>query len=881
MNDTELQAAQILRERNQNSQQFKKWKDELDLQQKKSDGSNIPIAGQWKKAVLDRIVHNTQKEIEDPEWNRNSEATLAIKRCLNISLTHKIDRKTKEKIVEAAPVQNYFELDVAVFITLQMMLDNAMRPEFSTTINDKGTGKERVCHPKIDQDALFRNVGERVELEVSFNFVNACFPNYFRALDKSCKTNSNTNVKASSANWRFNMKRAMKKKAEALRAAGDYETAEQFEWKPFGSDARHIGAWLVTRCIKYAQVQFRGGEPYDLFQVVKRQITPRKKKSFVTLTEQAFADKQAFAEKHREWIKTDQPMLCPPVSADGDHYGHWLLAENLSHPAEHKGELRISTLMVDYINRLQSVPYKINPFVLAVMDQLAESNQGLGKFQPHRYEEPATVSQSLGLSGDYETNTEAIYTMDKEVVRQARHKRAVEIEEQLNKVNAGRQSKVILESAKDLSQYDRFYYPYQWDFRGRAYCRCMTSPQPQGTDYSKAAIKFADEQPLDSQSKRYLSIELANNAGKDKVSFGERVEWVTNNLSKICLVATMLQPEGDFSQAISFLKTLPEPWQFLAAADEYYHCFIAKDRQTTSLRCGVDMSCSAAGIHAGWKRDRASAELVNVTPGSKPADLYLNVWKELLAVNQKEGCPIRPDLLDTWTELGLGRKVAKKMIMVFQYSAGLPKQMQEFREVHESEDFPSHLRLNEAEVTALWKLWTKATSAVMSVDTVIKWFQERVKEIYANGKTEVLIPNATGAVQVMKYPLYELRRVKSFHNGQLTFREPTGEADLKAWKKAVLANATHMVDAALLSIALHDFDCSFSTVHDAAYCYGNSSMTQMLSRLKGGFKQAVEFNIWDEFRKINGLDHTDPTTAFPTTDTLDLDEVLDSDYLFA
>jgi len=169
----------------------------------------------------------------------------------------------------------------------------------------------------------------------------------------------------------------------------------------------------------------------------------------------------------------------------------------------------------------------------------------------------------------------------------------------------------------------------------------------------------------------------------------------------------------------------------------------------------------------------------------------------------------------------------------------------------------------------------------MSVDTVIKWFQERVKEIHKQGKTQVLIPNATGAVQVMKYPLYETKRVKSFHNGQLTFREPTGEADLKGWKKAILANATHMVDAALLSIALHDFDCSFSTVHDAAYCYCNSSMTEMLNRLKFGYKQAVEFNIWDEFRRINGLDPNDPTTSFPTTDTLHLDEVLDSDYLFA
>ena len=409
----------------------------------------------------------------------------------------------------------------------------------------------------------------------------------------------------------------------------------------------------------------------------------------------------------------------------------------------------------------------------------------------------------------------------------------------------------------------------------------MTSPQPQGTDYSKAAIKFAIEQPLErNTSIRYISIELANNAGKDKVSFSERIDWVANHQKEIILVATMMEPNGRFSDAISFLESLPEPWQFMAAADEYYHCFIKKDRHTTSLRCGVDMSCSAAGIHAGWKLDADAAEVVNVTPGARPQDLYLKVWRKLLEVNKSYHTPIRPYILDKWTDQGIGRKVAKKMIMVFQYSAGLPKQMQEFKAIHDDDEFPSELRLTEDEVTTLWKIWSKATSAVMSVDTVIDWFQKRVVEIYKSGKTEVLIPNATGAVQVMRYPLYELRRVKSFHNGQLTFREETGEADVKAWKRSILANATHMCDSAILVKALKDFDCSFSTVHDAAYCYATGSMTQMLDRLKDGFKQAVEFNIWDEFRTINGLP-VDANTDFPKTNTLKLKSVLDSDYLFA
>lgn len=74
----ELEAKQILREKEQNSLEFKKWKDALAEQEKKSDGSNTPIPTQWEKAVLDNIVEGIQKEIDNPEFNCNGEATRAV-----------------------------------------------------------------------------------------------------------------------------------------------------------------------------------------------------------------------------------------------------------------------------------------------------------------------------------------------------------------------------------------------------------------------------------------------------------------------------------------------------------------------------------------------------------------------------------------------------------------------------------------------------------------------------------------------------------------------------------------------------------------------------------------------------------------------------------
>ena len=575
-------------------------------------------------------------------------------------------------------------------------------------------------------------------------------------------------------------------------------------------------------------------------------------------------------------------MIIPPADPDGEHWGHWLLGECLSQPSEHKGKLNISDDMLTYIKRLQRVPYKINTFVLEVMEHLEERNIAIKKFKPHRYVEPMSVSQALGLTGTYEDQTQAMQEMDKDLVSEAKTERSIAIARETKMVEDGRQSKMVLQNAQDAAKLEQFFYPFQWDFRGRVYCRATTAPNPQGPDYSKALVRFAEEQPTDDSTIAYLSIELANNAGMDKKTFAERIEWTSKHHREIKLVATMLEEDGDFSGAVSFLESLDEPFQFLAAAEEFYHLFILKDRKTTSIRCGVDMSCSAAGIHAGWKRDKAAAAQVNVSPGDRPYDLYINAWNELLAVNKKQPQPpIDPAILDEWTELGYGRKAAKKMIMVYQYSAGIRKQIDEFKKVNGAEKFPEHLQLNDDEIKALFDLWPQATSAVMSVQAIINWFQERVREIHKQGKTKVLIPNATGAVQEMLYPKFKKRRVKTFHNGQMYFAEPTGEADLKAWKRAILANVTHMTDGAILSIGLKDFDCPFSTVHDAAYCYANDNMTKMVRRLKEGYVEAVGFNIWDEFRKINGLDPNDPTTAFPTTPTLKLEEILDSDYIFA
>ena len=873
MNDreTELAAKQIQREQELNDRAYKKWKRELEEQEKKSDGSNTPYARKFKHMYFDEIVKGLQSEIDEPTRIRSSHATAVIKRCLGLNLTYKKNKYTGEKEIQPSDERsNYFDLDLAVFVALQIILDNAMSPPMKEKMVDKKTGQEKVVYPAVDRSNLIDKIAKRVEQQIYFKYVEKCFPEYFADIDKFC-SGGDDRPRSSSFYWRYNMMRALKRKGEELRKEGRITEAEAMEWKPFGADRKHIGSWLLSGCLKYGS---------DLFEEHTKQIEGNQKAVYVVLTDAAERWKDHYIAQQKKWCFDDLPMLCVPVEATNEHFGSWILSADLLKPQEHKGELRTSPLYLEYINRLQSVPYKVNPFITQLLSYLYNRNLKLGKFVPHIYQKPIDLAQAIGVvrRGDYEQEGKELRAKEEEF-RQAKKNWSNEHARQLMKVEKGRRSRQVYNILNDLQKLDRFYYPHMWDFRGRAYCLCKTSPEPQGTDYQKAAIMFAEPQPIDEHTKFWLCVEIANNAGKDKVSFGERVEWVIQNIEDIKMIATMFEKDNE-QQALSYLEGIDKPFQFAAACEEFYRIFITRERTTTTIRCGVDMSCSAAGIHAGWKLDAADAEAVNITPSNTPQDLYLRVWNRLLEVNRSYPVPpIRTTLLDEWTKLGYGRNVAKKMIMVFQYSAGLRKQMSEFYKIHDEID--ESLQMNRDEIKSLWKLWEQTTQSSMSVDSVIGWFQDRVKEIYDMGKKEVLIPNAAGAVQVMKYPEYERpREVRSFHNGRFTERKPTGKPDLRAWKRAITANATHMTDSAIMVIALHDFEYSFSTIHDAAHTYATGAMNTMLDRLKEGYIQAVGMDIWDRFRELNGLP-IEPATDFPKSNTLDLEVVRDSQYIFA
>ena len=138
-----------------------------------------------------------------------------------------------------------------------------------------------------------------------------------------------------------------------------------------------------------------------------------------------------------------------------------------------------------------------------------------------------------------------------------------------------------------------FWIPWSYDYRGRVYPQ-NTQLNPQGTDFDKSLLLFADEGPV---NEYWLGWHAATTYGRDKDPHDARAQWARDNVELITQVAE--DPIGN----ISLWEEADEPWMFLAAAIEYHATVITKQRHTSGLPIGIDATCSGLQHLASMTRD--------------------------------------------------------------------------------------------------------------------------------------------------------------------------------------------------------------------------------------------------------------------------------------
>ena len=296
-------------------------------------------------------------------------------------------------------------------------------------------------------------------------------------------------------------------------------------------------------------------------------------------------------------------------------------------------------------------------------------------------------------------------------------------------------------------------------------------------------MQFADAAVAETADvEKWLAFQVATSYGLDKSTMQERLDWTRTNVSLIAAVAT---------NPIAFLpewEVAEEPWQFLAACDEYYHVCCKQDRPTTSLPVATDATCSGLQILAGLARDKSTAKLVNVIPSDKPQDAYAKVAETALSLG------IPTSVHPVWD-----RKCVKRTVMTIPYNAKPFSNRSYIKDALKEKG----VMVDKDDLTHIVKTVRQAMHMIVPGPmSVMRWIETEVSKSIKRGATDVEWVTPSGFVvkqHIMKRKVERLD-LQLLGRCQLSVAtDETDDVDLSRHKAATAPNLIHSLDASPVS----------------------------------------------------------------------------------
>jgi DNA-directed RNA polymerase len=605
-------------------------------------------------------------------------------------------------------------------------------------------------------------------------------------------------------------------------------------WIPWGAPVRvKLGGWLLDAIY----------ESSGWFQShVARE--GRKTVSYVIPTPEFAAVKDDIIGKAELFSPISYPMLIEPNDWTNERAGGYLLNEvRRGNDMVRRGAGPIQgEKPIEFLNKIQKVGLKLNPFIVGVADHLLEKGIQVGKFVPVVEipipPKPADIADNKESRKDYRRRAAEVMNQNA-----ASFKRSCRTRMTMQAVDLFRNEKV-------------FYLPWSFDYRGRAYA-IPAFLTPQDTDFGKSLLRFADESFMTPEAEEWLAFQVATTYGLDKSPIQARLEWSLHHHDLISRIAT--DPIGCLSE----WEAADEPWQFLAACEEYYHCVIQCDRQFTGLMTATDATCSGLQILAGLAKDKSTASLVNVTPSDRPQDAY-KVIAEVAKPNVPES--IRPHM---------DRKVTKRTVMTIPYNAKPFSNRSYIREALKEKG----VEISKEDLTETVKAVRDAMDQVVPGPmAVMAWIESEVSKAIRRGEKEITWVTPSGFVVTQRLMKKVTERVYLHLMGRVEVQVATKDGDkvdLVHHKNATAPNLIHSLDSSLLHLATLRFDAPIALIHDSVLCRA-TDMTSLSAIVRETYMHLfAEHDFLVDFARQIGAE-TEP----PIIGDLRPENVLASTYFF-
>ena len=447
----------------------------------------------------------------------------------------------------------------------------------------------------------------------------------------------------------------------------------------------------------------------------------------------------------------------------------------------------------------------------------------------------------------------------------------------------------IIEMAEFYTKYPAMYWVWRQDFRGRKYSQVSLGLNPQGTDYTKALIEFANPSTIKHpDDATWLAYHGANLWGIDKEDLTTRELWAYLNGDNAISVAE--DPLSDL-----WWTEADEPWQFLAWCFDWANYMKVGMGAETRTACAADGSANGLQHMSAIQRDLQGAIATNLLPLDKPSDIYRMVVDEAIewlskVTGEKE--PIAKDLI----EMAISRSAAKRSVMTRPYSATRHSSneyvMSWFFET--LEETPEHERPAWAAEPYLHAklladaIWFSIDAVVESSSSVMTWIKKVAKIwLEAGHAPEWITP--TGLLVRQLYFKTRGKRVKTHIDGSVVALERreviANSFDRKRHVNGSAPNFIHSLDAAHLAFtvlnAYQEGVTDFAMIHDS-FATKSPEMPVLVEQTRQSFHQIYKdycpLENWAEYTaETLGVEVPPP----PPKGEYDLNEILKAEYFFS
>ncbi|WAX26241.1 DNA-directed RNA polymerase [Ralstonia phage p2106] len=606
------------------------------------------------------------------------------------------------------------------------------------------------------------------------------------------------------------------------------------------------------------------------------------------------------------------PCVVPPKPWVGNRAGGYWFNEDKSPLMLVRGSVRRNrrykdvdlTNVLASLNAIQNTPWTINAKVLAVAEEVAKwPNPPVKKMPSHE-----TLQKPDRLEG-----------MDEDEAALKAWKKQAALAYRKEKARRSRryQLETSLQQARKYAGFERLWFPYSLDFRGRIYAATKFSPQ--GQDLDKALLLFADPPEIGEDGAFWLRMHLANTAGFDKETLDDRIKWTHDNEGLI--LATAAAPLDNLWWATD----ADSPFCFLAACFEY----AAWKEQGPSYRCGLaiafDGSCSGIQHFSAMLKDEVGGRAVNLIPSEKPSDIYRIVSDKVNIVLKRDAADGSEDYTETktdketgeiterprrgtrslsrqWLNYGVNRKVTKRSVMTLPYGSkkyGFTDQL--FEDIVQpaieemGEDvFPSP---GEACSYMAGLIWDALGTTVVAAVEAMAWLQ-KVAAVLVTEEMPCHWVTPAGFPVWQEYRKTDTHRIDTMICGNIRVTMTVNKSEAQTGPKpldrhkqqnGISPNFVHSMDASHMMLtclrASQRGIEHFATIHDsfgtAPGHAGTMFRTVREVMVETYDTQDVIQNFYTTFDSLLSPDARDKIPAFPEKGALNLQDILNSQYCFA